>query len=217
MGERRKYAISQFENNVDFIPEFVEGEMEIPFIRPAAYVEAEYIPFNMAGSQWYKREEKGIHFFIHDYQFQRLWTHREKYAEMLKEFRVVLSPDFSIYIDWPVMVQRWNHYRKHLLGAWMQSIGCRVYPTVNWGDKSSYKWCFDGEPWRSTVCVSSVGRYKDPEQRRIFVHGYDCMLEMLNPETIIFNGTIPKECRGNIVPMNAFTKRFKEMRKNDEG
>lgn len=216
MGEKRTYAIEQYENNVDFIPEYVEGELDIPFIKPEPYVEAEYIPFNMAGSQWYKREEKGIHFFIHDYQFQRLWTHRERYAEMLKEFKVVLSPDFSPYYDWPVMVQRWNHYRKHLLGAWMQEIGCRVYPTITWSDERSLEWCFDGEPYRATVCVSSVGTQKKVEDRKLFMRGWDRMMEVLEPETILFYGHIPDECKGNIVPMVEFSKRFKEVRKSDQ-
>ena len=216
MGEKRTYAISRFENNVDFIPEFVEGEFDIPFIKPELYVEAQYIPFNCAGSSWYKREEKGVHFFIHDYQFQGLWNNRERYAEMLKQFKVVLTPDFSPYYDWPVMVQRWNHYRKHLLGAWMQSIGCRVYPTITWSDERSLEWCFDGEPYRATVCVSNVGMQKNPDNRRLFMIGWDRMIEELDPDTIIFYGNPPTECKGNIVLMEEFTKRFKEVKKHDQ-
>lgn len=216
MGEKRPYAIAAFENNVDFFPEYVEGEFEIPFIKPEPYVETLFMPFNIARSQYYKRERFGIHFFIHDYQFTNLWNQREKYRHLLPEFNAVLTPDFSVYTDWPIMVQMWNHYRKHLIGSWMQSIGCRVYPTVNWGTKESYRWCFDGEPFRSTVCVSSVGRYKDKEDRKIFIEGFEKMIETLEPETILFNGTIPKECTGNIVPLDSFTEKFKEGGKIDK-
>lgn len=216
MGEKREFAISRYDNNVDFIPEYVEGEFEIPFIKPEPYVEAEYIPFNCAGTQWYKREDKGIHFFTHDYQFERLWSSREKYREMLMQFKAVLTPDFSPYYDWPIMVQRWNHYRKHLIGAWMQDIGCRVYPTITWSDKRSLEWCFDGEPFRATVCVSSVGTQKRKEDKLLFMRGWDRMMEVLEPETILFYGAIPEECYGNIIPMVEFTKRFKEMRKHDQ-
>lgn len=216
MGEKRDYAISRYENNVDFIPEYVEGELDIPFIKPEQYdEEVTFMPFNVARSLQYKRERYGIHFFIHDYQFQNLWAQREKYRKLLPEFRAVMTPEFSVYIDWPVMVQMWNHYRKHLIGAWMQSIGCKVYPTITWGDESSYRWCFDGEPYQSAVCVSSVGKYKDKEMRKMFIQGYEKMMEVLEPTTIIFNGTIPRECYGNILPMEAFTKRFKEMKKHD--
>lgn len=207
MSDERTYAMSRFINNVDFVPEFVEGELQIPFIKAEPYVEAEYVPFNIAGSVRSDRGEKGIHFFIHDYQFEGLWNNRNKYAGMLKQFKTVLSPDFSPYTDWPYMVQIWNHYRKHLLGAWMQSIGCTVYPTVTWTDEKSYAWCFDGEPFRSTVAISSVGMMKKKEDRLMFMRGYDKMLEVLEPETILFYGTIPPECEGSIVPIETFQKR----------
>lgn len=213
MGEYRPFAISKFENNVDFIPEMVEGEFDIPFIKPEEYVHAEYVPFHEAGSIWYKREEKGIHFFIDDYKFSGIWNQRERYRKLLTEYKVVLSPDFSPYYDWPIMVQRWNHYRKHLIGAWMQSIGCIVYPTVTWSDEKSYAYCFDGEPYGATVCVSNMGMRRDKENRRLFMNGYDKMMEVLEPETILFYGTIPKECKGNIVPMELFEKHIKETRK----
>lgn len=208
MSDKRPYAISRYINNVDFTPEMVEGEFEIPFIKPEQYVPAkEYIPFNLAGSTACGRDQKGIHFFIHDYLFENLWVNREKYAHMLKQFKVVLSPDFSPYMDWPIMVQRWNHYRKHLLGSWMQDIGCLVYPTVTWSDERSLQWCFDGEPYRSTVCVSSVGMMKKKEDRTLFMRGYDRMLDVLEPETILFYGSIPKECNGNIIEIEPFQKR----------
>ena len=219
MSDQRPYAISRFTNNVDFVPEFVEGEFEIPFIRAKDYEPAdEYVPFNMAGSVRSGREKKGIHFFIHDYQFECLWANREKYRKMLTEYKVVLTPDFSPYMDWPVMVQRWNHYRKHLLGAWMQSIGCLVYPTITWSDERSLQWCFDGEPAHSTVCVSSVGMMKKKSDYGLFMRGYDRMLEVLEPDTILFYGSVPKECTGNIVVIETFQKRAyrKGVKKNDQ-
>lgn len=209
--KHKENVISRYENNVDFIPEYVEGKFDIPFIKPEKYVETTFVPFNMAGSI-YKREEVGIHFFIHDFQFQRLWTMREKYKAMLPEFRAVMTPDFSLFTDWPKMVQMWNHYRKHLLGAWMQELGCLVYPTIRWSDESSYEWCFDGEPMGGTVCVGSVGTQGSKETRRLFLSGYEKMMEVLKPETILFYGKIPSECTGNIIPLDTFTSRFKEMR-----
>lgn len=93
----------------------------------------------------------------------------------------------------------------------MQEIGCRVYPTILWSDKSSYDFCFDGEPRHATVCVSSVGTQKYSETKRLFLSGYEKMMEVLEPETILFYGIIPKECKGNIIPIKPFQDRFKEM------
>ena len=208
MSDNRPYAVSRYRNNVDYTPEYVEGPYEIPYIKPEQYVPVkEYVPFNSAGSTKCGRDKKGIHFFIHDYQFEGLWSNREKYKSMLQQYKVVLTPDFSPYMDWPLMVQLWNHYRKHLIGAWMQEIGCLVYPTITWSDERSLEWCFDGEPAHSTVCVSSVGVMKKKDDRLLFMRGYDKMLEVLEPTTILFYGSIPIECEGNIVEIETFQKK----------
>lgn len=63
---------------------------------------------------------KGYIFFVDDYQFIRLWNDPDRYMPMLQQFRYVLTPDFSLYTDFPKALQIWNHYRKHWIGAYMQ-------------------------------------------------------------------------------------------------
>lgn len=208
-----KYAISHYENNVDFIPEYVEGMYDIPLIYPEEYAPVEWVSFKDA-KQISKCKPYGIHFYLSDYYFQNIWKAREKYRHLFLRFGAVMTPGFSMYTDWPRMVQIWNHYRRHLIGAWMQSIGCKVYPTILWSDESSYDFCFDGEPHRSTVCVSSVGTQNNSEARRLFIKGYEKMMEVLEPETILFYGKIPNECTGNIIYIEPTQyKKLKEMGK----
>lgn len=210
-----KYTISHYENNVDFVPDFVEGKYDIPVIYPEEYTPVEWVRFHDARTMT-KCKKYGIHFFENDYHFQNIWVRREKYQHMFLRFGAVMSPGFSTYIDWPFMVQLWNHYRRHLIGAWMQDIGCKVYPTILWGDKRSYDFCFDGEPRGATVCVSSVGLMKDKELKRMFIDGYQRMMEELYPETIIFYGIIPNECDGNIIPVEPYYYRFKEKKHDND-
>jgi hypothetical protein len=211
-----KYAVTKFENNVDFIPEYVEGIYDIPLLKPEPFKEAIWIPFPRAGDVRHNRDQYGIHFYTYDYQFTGIWNMREKYKEMLPQFKAIMTPDFSLYVDWPIMVQMWNHYRKHLIGAWLQSIGCTVYPVVRWLDELSYSWCFDGDPFGGTVCVSSISMMRNKELRRMFIDGYHVMLEVLEPETILFYGQIPKECTGNIVPIEPYCRNFKEVRNSND-
>lgn len=205
-----KYAMAHYENNVDFVPEWVEGDYEIPILHPEEYEPVTWVSFkegrSMNGCKPY-----GMHFFLSDYVFQNIWGQREKYRHMFLRFGAVMTPDFSLYPEWPRMVQIWNHYRKHVLGAWMQSIGCRVYPTITWSDEKSYDFCFDGEPHGGTVCVSSVGTQRNPEARKLFLRGYERMMEALKPETVLFYGKVPKECGGNIVEIEPFQERLREV------
>ena len=207
-----KYAINNYENNVDFVPMVVEGAYEIPAIFPEKYEPVEWVSFKEARVLT-RCKPYGIHFYLSDYQFQNIWTQRKRYEHMFRRFGAVMTPGFSMYTDWPRMVQLWNHYRRHLIGAWMQDIGCKVYPTILWSDESSYDFCFDGEPCGSTVCVSSVGTQRNPDAKRLFLKGYEKMMEVLEPETILFYGKIPKECEGNIIHIKPFHDKFEEVRK----
>ena len=144
------------------------------------------------------RARHGVHFFIDDYLFERVWKDPARYAQMLMDFRAVMTPDFSLFTDYPVAVQLYNHWRKHLLGAYWQRMGMTVIPSICWSDESSFDWCFDGEPAGGTVAVSSVGTQKNPNARRLFQLGYSEMLRRLKPEKILFFGDMPESCKGNL-------------------
>lgn len=190
------------------------GEYGIPEIQPTPYEGGcEWISFNYAKS-CEKREGKGVHFFIDDYQFNRLWTDIDRYIPMLSQFRYVMSPDFSTYTDFPKAIQIYNHYRKHWVGAYLQESGIQVIPTISWSTPDSFEWCFDGEPEGATVAISSVGCMNSKEKKALFLAGYEEMVRRLQPETIIFYGNVPDECMGNIVRIKAFQDKFKEAKCN---
>lgn len=185
------------------------GPFGIPELDPTRYEETSFIPFNHAKTE--KRPEgKGVHFFIDDYQFLRLWRDPDRYIPMLRRFRFVMTPDFSAYADYPVAVRIWNHYRKHWLGAYMRENGIDVIPTISWSDEDSFAWCFDGEPVGGVVAVSSVGTQKSEKEKELFLKGYVEMTRRLEPETIVFHGGVPEGCAGNVVKIEAFQEKFRK-------
>ena len=134
------------------------GEYGIPQIYPETFEgECEFIGFNYARGKVTHEDQKGVHFFLDDYQFDSLWRNVDRYTDKLSRFRYVLTPDFSTYTDFPKAIQIYNHFRKHWIGAYLQEYGCRVIPTISWSTPDSYEWCFDGEPEGGTVAISSVG------------------------------------------------------------
>lgn len=186
------------------------GQYGIPQIQPTQFEKCDFIGFNYAKS-CKDRTDKGVHFFVDDYQFNRLWTNIDGYLEMLSQFKCVMSPDFSTYTDFPKAIQIYNHYRKHWVGAYLQEYGINVIPTISWSTKDSFDWCFDGEPQGGCVAVSSQGCIASKEKRKLFMDGYCEMVARLQPETIIFYGQVPDECKGNIVKIKAFSERFNEV------
>ena len=79
------------------------GEYDIPIIEPTKITENNFIGFNEVLSS--KQNNCGVHFFLEDYQFQRLWNTPDRYIEKLQNFNCVLSPDFSLYTDYPTALQ----------------------------------------------------------------------------------------------------------------
>ena len=80
-----------------------QGKYDMPVLAPCEYIPKKLTGFNYAKSATdYKT---GLHFFIDDYQFERLWTRPLDYIELLKKFDCVLTPDFSLYLDMPLPMQ----------------------------------------------------------------------------------------------------------------
>lgn len=185
------------------------GEYGIPAIEPDSPEVDNWIGFNFAKT-CDEPEIHGIHFFIDDYQFVRVWKDPDRYTNMLGKFQAVCTPDFSTYTDFPKAVQIYNHYRKHWLGAYWQEAGIRVIPTISWSDRDSYEWCFTGEPEGYTVAVSSVGTQGSRETRQLFMDGYREMMSRLQPSRIVMYGDIPDECQGNIISVKAFQSKWRK-------
>lgn len=151
----------------------------------------EILGFNYAKGEDYP-EDKIVHFYLDDYQFERVWKDPKMYAEILKPFRAVLSPDFSLYDDFPLAVNIYNHYRKQWISRYWQDLGLKMIPTLCWLDEASFDWCFDGVPKHSTVSISVIGCNKG--DGRDYWTGFNKAIEVLQPERIIlFKGNSPVE------------------------
>lgn len=156
----------------------------------------------------------GVHFYVDDYQFARLWNRPDDYIPLLKKFAVVCTPDFSTYTDMPMAMQIYNHYRKHWLGAYWQYHGINVISTVSWSTPESYEWCFDGEPTNSIISISSVGTQADKEAVGLFNQGCREALKRLQPAQVLWHGKCPEEFDWNIVRIEPHYQEIVRRRKN---
>lgn len=134
------------------------GYYDIPVIEPVYELPEikQWISFNYVLSDD-KPEGKAVHFFIDDYQFERIWNNPENYVEKLKQYVCVATPDFSPYGDMPMALQIYNHYRKHWVGAFLQQSGVTVIPTIRASSSiNSHDWFLDGEPKESIIIMSNM-------------------------------------------------------------
>ena len=163
-----------------------EGFYQMPVIEPVSYIPKDLIGFNYALTA--PDKTSGIHFYIDDYQFERVWNQPEFYLEKLSEFDCILPPDFSLYMDMPIAMKIWNTYRSRLIGQMAQKMGMVVIPTVSWAEAETFSFCFDGLPKRSVLSISTIGVKNDENNFSVWKAGVNEMIRRLKPEALLIYG-----------------------------
>ncbi len=150
------------------------------------------IGFNYAQTAKGEYLHKMVHFFLDDYQFERVWNQPNKYIGVLSKFKsYILTPDFSLYTDMPLSLQIYNTYRSRWLGQFWQSKGLEVIPTISWSTKESYEFCFDGVEKGSVIATSTYGSIKVKAYRELFIDGWNEMCKRIEPSIIVCYGKKP--------------------------
>ena len=126
------------------------GIYDIPTLDKVIHTPKSLMGFNYCKSTP-PQDGIGVHFFLDDYQFERIWNSPADYCAMLADYDCVLTPDFSLYMNMPIAMMIWNTYRSRLIGQMMQDYGCTVIPTVSWAGTDSYDFAFDGLPTGGTI------------------------------------------------------------------
>lgn len=151
-------------------------------------------------------KQLGVHFFVDDYRFSGIYNNPQKTLRKYSQYRFLLSPDFSAYADMNLWRQLENVAKNRWVGAYWQSKGLSVIPTISWGLAQSFDFCFDGVENNGIVAIGMIGCKKD---RLRFMRGYNALLERVNPKQIICFGTPFPEMRGNILPIDYLNSRKK--------
>ena len=176
-----------------------DGDEEIPCIKTSKLIPEKVITFSKAlkttnYNQW-------VVFYEHDDQFVRLWNKPRKYLNILKKFNGIITPDFSLYRNMPLVMQKWSTYQGKAIGAWLQSEGIEVIPNVRFADERTYSFCFNGIEKQSTVAIGTHGCIKKLTDRAYFEKGLAEMINQLQPHTIIVYGAAPDNIFGKYKEM----------------
>ena len=191
-----------------FNPELVkragfDGILEIPRIPPPEemIIPRALIPFSQRNRS--RDCSEFLVFYENDENFADLLHRPQAYAEDLKRFPGMISPDCSLYRDMPLCLQIVNTYRNRAVGHYFRRLGMNVIPNVRWGDERSYeadflpeKFAFLGVPENSIVAVGTYGCIKSRENREYFRAGLAAMLETLKPRIVLVYGAMPESVFG---------------------
>lgn len=194
-----------------------DNDLDIPTLAHTslAHVPGWLLPYRQRAEEPALVREAGLHFFLADYRFEAVWNRPQQTLAALRPYRAVLTPDFSLYRDWPLVAQMWNVYRSRWCGAYWQAHGLTVIPTVSWSTAASYDFCFLGLPRRSVVAVATVGlRWgQDETSRSLFMAGFREMARRLSPSLVLCYGGIPPQCH-DLVEIICYPTRWQGIRQS---
>lgn len=200
-GKQQTRILEQNIHNLVYGRFEITNEYGFPNMQPVHIDNLQNIPlqgFNYALKEQHP-EGIGVHFFLHDYQFERVWRYPDRYTEVLSKFAFVLSPDFSPYADIPKSLKIFNIYRKMWCGRYWQEHGIKVIPTITWGNDEDLEWCLDGVPKQSMIAISTMGEGRWANFKAL-KSNWQYILDKLEPKTILLYGKdLSKELSGNII------------------
>ena len=192
-----------------------DSPLEIPCLKPEMQKPHKLIAFSKAiHSTDY---DAWVHFYEDDVAFERLWNKPNTYLPILKKFKGVITPDFSVYRDMPLVMQQWNIYRSRAIGFWLQQNGILVIPNIRFGDERTFDLSCAGINKNGVIAVGSHGCIRLLTERKYFKQGLKYISETLTPVTIVVYGTAPDDvftpCKEMGIEILQFDSDFMQSRK----
>ncbi len=184
---------NKFENRKNFKYHLINaaelvGNYGLPILNKSNCEPRNLTPFNKAKTEK-EPENKWVHFFIDDYQFERLWNYPQRYLPILQRFEGVIAPDYSMYLDMPKAQQIWNCYRSRAIAYWLQTNGISIVPVVEWAECSDLEWCLDGLPLHSTLAIGTYGSQKGSMNKYGLIKGVEKICRTLYPKRLVIYGS----------------------------
>ncbi len=140
-----------------------------------------------------------IHFYIDDVKFDgvrsSIWLFPWRAYEVIKHFDGIITPDFSMYQDFPEPLKIFAVYRMRAFGYWLGTLDVEVINNVRWGAQETWGYCFAGIKTHSVVAVGSVASgLRQKKNRPVFNEGLIKMITELKPTGIIVYGSSNYKC-----------------------
>jgi hypothetical protein len=132
-----------------------------------------------------------IGFYTDDTRFEALWRNPQHYTDRFLRHGIaaLIEPDFSLWVDTPLVEQLFNVYRMRTLGRLWQEYGLSVIPNLTWSDERSFPFCFTGIPVGApvVVCECRTPGSHDTD-RRAFLVGLEQAVKKVQPATVCIYG-----------------------------
>ena len=173
-----------------------EGYFRFPRLEAVHNVEPKsLVPFNAVMSLTKNEiaQFPFFHFFVHDYQSNRAWSHLDDYMPFLLKIGQGIGPDYSMYLGMHPAEAIINCCRNRLMVFYMQKKGLVIIPNVCFGDEQTLAWAFDGLPEHSILALTSQSCILDNVAKRSLLNGIHELIRRKHPELLYVYGHFPEQ------------------------
>lgn len=170
-----------------------DSETDIPIIESSNEIPNKVILF----SEIFKTKDynQWVIFYEEDVKFYRIWNNPKKYIEKLKKFNGVITCDFSMYRNMPLVMQLNAILKSRMLANWWSKNGIKIIPNIRLGDERTYDYALSGLRNCSVVAFGTYGCTKKVIDKYYIKKGMLAIIEKIHPEVIIIYGSIIPELK----------------------
>ena len=168
------------------------GKYELPEVKAyTGEIPVDLTPYSMKDTG---NKNGAVHFYIDDYRFtgMYMWGHISQFTEKVAPYRMVIAPDFSVYLDQSRALNIFQLYQNRVVAAYWQSVGLQVIPSVSWGNAESFEYCFEALPQNSVLSIGGLGNAHHASMLKLWEYGVNLTIERLHPTALIIYGA-PKQ------------------------
>lgn len=127
----------------------------------------------------------GIHFYEDDARMERVWNFPNTYLPLFRNCAAVLSPDFSLYFDMPLVLQMYNKYRNHWCGKFWAFHNINVIPSINLSTEDIWHLTKIGIPEHSVLATSTIGLGNSAAGNEYLLKKIEFIKETFKPERLL--------------------------------
>lgn len=173
------------------------GKYDMPLVKKQNIdvEKIKFLSYSSTKNDDIENKDKTVHFFTYDWKFEKVYLNPNEELQKLSQYYSLLTPDFSVFTNMPRALQIESVFKNRWCGAFWQSKGLKVIPTVSWGDERSFDFCFDGIEEGSIVAVCTYYRENCEEE---FMLDYNEMMKRIKPSVVLCYDEPFKAMKGNV-------------------
>ena len=114
-----------------------------------------------------------------------------KFRERFKNVKYIVSPDYSLFGDFPNALQIFNVYKSRVCLEWLRkNTNAKIIPNVRWTFSFTYEYCFDGIMRGSNIALGVLGQMHNKDNKKMFLEGLKKAIDIIEPKAILVYGFV---------------------------